>query len=250
VKASLVFTREAFRSIFFQRCFYLFITLLALIALTPFVASTPGGMILRSLLNTFVILCAVASVGRSLKSFMAVLALALPSLTARWLSIRTGDPAFFDAALRFDVAIYLIATTLLLRYVFDKETMSADRLWGAAASYLMIGVLWAFLYAIIDRENAASFAVHGKAVQLTLHDLIYFSFSTLSTTGFGDIAALTPAARTGTVIEGVIGQLFLAILIAKLVGIYPESMHFHDAHVADHATGEIPVNTSRAHTAP
>jgi hypothetical protein len=254
VKRSLGITREAMRGVFFQRCFYLFVTLLALISLVPFAPPSPGGIMLRNVMNALVILCAVAAVGRSLTSFIFVFALALPALGARWLWIQSGEQMFFDVALRFDIAVYAAASLLLLRYVFSEEVMSGDRLWGAAASYLMIGVLWAFLYAVIDRESAGSFAMHGKVTALSMSDLIYFSFSTLSTTGFGDIAPLTRGARTGAVIEVIVGQLFLAILIAKLVGIYPEpsikSTLVREGSPAGRTTDDVAVALPTAHTSP
>jgi hypothetical protein len=221
VRRSVRVTREALRRLFFQRCFYLFVTMLALVAIAPFIDPLRDGVFLRNLINAFVILSAVAAVGRSTVSFFVVLALAAPALGFRWLSIESGNPAFFDLSLRLDAAVYAATIVLLLRYVFDRECMTADRLWGAAAAYLMIGVLWSFLYTIIDRAAPHSFTVGGEAASVQLLDVLYFSFATLTSNGFGDIVPLTAPARTAFVVEAIIGQLFLAILIAKLVGVYP-----------------------------
>ena len=221
MRESISVTRETLRRLFFQRCFYLFVTLLALITLAPFSDDGPRGIIVRNLTNTFVVLSAVAAVGRSALSFLVVLGLALPALTLRWLSFESGNSMLFDVALHFDAAIYLATIALLLRYVFDREVLTSDRLWGAASAYLMIGVLWSFLYAIVDRAHPVSFSIRGSAGSMELADLLYFSFSTLTTTGFGDIVALTRPARSAVIIESIIGQLFLAILIARLVGVYP-----------------------------
>ena len=214
-------TRQALRRFFFQRCLYLFFTLLALIALAPFIEAERGGGLLRNFVNALVMLSAVAAVGRSMLSFVVVLALAAPALAFRWLALDSGDGAFVDLALRFDAAVYATTIALLLRYVFDREVLTTDRLWGAAAAYLMIGILWGFLYAIIDRAVPASFSVRGDAAPMQLIDLLYFSFSTLTSTGFGDIAPLADLAKTASVVEVIIGQLFIAILIARLVGVYP-----------------------------
>jgi hypothetical protein len=94
-------------------------------------------------------------------------------------------------------------------------------LWGAASAYLMIGLLWSFLFAIVDRSNPDSFAVRGSIEMLSLHDLVYFSFSSLTTTGFGDIVPVGRIAKTAATLQVIVGQLFIAILIAKLVGVYP-----------------------------
>jgi Ion channel len=221
MRASLTATREKLGRLFFRRCFYLFITLLAMIALGPFIETQSGGILIRYLISSAVMLAAVAAVGRSVLSFVVVLALAAPALGLRWLSLDTGLSSLFDLALRFDAAVYAATIALLLRYVFDREVLTSDRLWGAAAAYLMIGVLWSFIYSIVDRALPQSFAIRGATEPMQMIDVLYFSFSTLTTTGFGDIVPLTAAARTAATLEGIIGQLFLAILIARLVGVYP-----------------------------
>jgi len=221
VRQSIYVTREALSHLFFQRCFYLCVLLLALIVMAPYMDTLPRGILLRNILNIFVILCAVAAVGRTHSSFIVVLCLAVPALVFRVLSFVKAEGQFFDLSLRMDVALYATALALLLHYVFGKEVMTGDRLWGAAASYLMVGLLWSFLFAIIDRSVPGSFAVRGTSTSMDFTDLIYFSFSTLTTTGFGDIAPVSRSARIASVLEGIIGQLFLAILIAKLVGVYP-----------------------------
>src|SRR5688572_21051439 len=222
MRQSLKVTRETLGLLFFRRCFYLFATLFALIALAPFIEVERGGFLVRYLASALVMLAAVAAVGRSILSFVIVLALAAPALALRWLALKEADPAFFDLALRFDAAVYVVTIVLLLRYVFDREVLTTDRLWGAASAYLMIGILWSFLYSIVDRSVPQSFSVRGSSESLQVIDLLYFSFSTLTTTGFGDIVPVSRPARTAVMLEGISGQLFLAILIARLVGVYPQ----------------------------
>ena len=70
-------------------------------------------------------------------------------------------------------------------------------------------------------SDEQTFLVRGEPSNLQLIDLLYFSFSTLTTIGFGDIVPLSPGAQVAAIFEGIVGTLFLAILIAKLVGVYP-----------------------------
>ena len=90
----------------------------------------------------------------------------------------------------------------------------------------MIGILWCFLYALVELERRADLpgARRGRN-SLELIDLLYFSFSTLTTIGFGDIVPLSRGAQVAAIFEGIVGTLFLAILIAKLVGVYPPPTH-------------------------
>jgi hypothetical protein len=222
MRQSIRTTREALGRVFLGRCFYLFFTLLALIALAPFVEAQYGGLLIRYMISVLVMLAAVAAVGRSIVSFTVVLAMAAPAMVFRWLALRGGDATYIDLALRLDAGVYAATIALLLRYVFDRQVLTSDRLWGAAAAYLMIGVLWNYFYAIIDRFGEPAFAVRGKSEVMHLNDLLYFSFGTLTTSGFGDIVPVTGIAQTAAMIEGIVGQLFMAILIARLVGVYPQ----------------------------
>jgi Ion channel len=223
VSAPISATRDALGRLFLGRCFYLFVTLLTLIALAPFVDAQYGGLMVRYVINSLVMLAAVAAVGRSIVSFVVVLAMAAPALACRWLALHGGDPTYIDLGLRLDAGVYVATIGLLLRFVFDQQVLTSDRLWGAAAAYLMIGVLWSVLYTMIDRFGEPAFAIRGQSGSMQLNDLLYFSFGTLTTSGFGDIVPVTPVARTAAMVEGIVGQLFMAILIARLVGVYPQS---------------------------
>lgn len=221
MKRSIDATRDALSRLFMQRCFYLFVFLLALIATTPFADSSPRGILLRNGVNIFIIVSAVAAVGRSTGSFVIIVLLAAPSLLLRWLSFTTDDSNYFDMALRMNAAMYAAAIAFLIKYVFDRSVIDSDRLWGAASCFLLLGVFWSFLYAIIDRAVPDAYMIRGSTAALDFTDLIYFSFSTMTTTGFGDVVPLARVSKIASVLQAVIGQLFTAILIAKLVDVYP-----------------------------
>jgi hypothetical protein len=85
----------------------------------------------------------------------------------------------------------------------------------------MLGALWAYLYAIADHVQPGSFAFGGAVVSPPIGDLVYFSFTVLTSTGFGDAVPLQRYARGLCVFEQLVGGLFLAILIARLAGVYP-----------------------------
>jgi hypothetical protein len=220
VRTSIEFSRGALRRLFLQRCCYLFVLLLALITVSPFMEGARGGYLLAGF-NAFIVLSAAATVGRTALSFLLVFVLIGAAVSLRFASQESGQAALFNYALLLHAVIYVSVIGLLLRYVFGPETMDADRLWGAAAVYLMIGILWCLIYAITDIPDAPGFLVRGDPVKLSLTDLLYFSFSTLTTIGFGDMVPITRAGQVAAIVEGIIGTLFLAILIAKLVGVYP-----------------------------
>jgi hypothetical protein len=214
-------TRAAIGRVFYQRCFYLFGVLVVLISAVPFVEPTVRGRMFVVAINTFVLIAAVAAVGRTLLSFVIVLLLAAPAALFNLLAIAAGDAEMLALSWAFAIGLYAATVGYLLRYVFQPDVMTADKLFGAAAAYLLIGVLWAFGYALGDYRYPGSFSIGGKETPLQMLDALYFSFTVLTSTGFGDIVPLTRQARAICVIEQLAGTLFLAILIARLAGVYP-----------------------------
>jgi len=213
--------REALSRIFYQRCFYLFALLLFLIALVPFLPYTDRGRIALNGFNAFLVLATVAAVGRSTLSFVIAVLLASPALVYQWFGVMHDDQIFLAYGWAFSATLYSTATVYLLRYVFQPEVMTADKLFGAAAAYLMIGVVWAYFYALVGFIYPDSFMVLGQPGTLALNDSLYFSITVLTSTGFGDITPLTRQARGVCVVEQLTGALFLSILIARLAGVYP-----------------------------
>lgn len=215
-------TREIFARVFTQRCFWLFAALLMLVTIVPLLPHTTGARIFANAVNLLILLAAIAAVGRSTASFAIGVLLAVPTIVLQLLGITWFDPHYLALSWMFGGAFYFATIVFLLAYVFSREAMTADKLYGAAAAYLMLGVLWAYLYAITQHFFPGSFAEGGNvASQVPLVDLLYFSFMTLTTTGFGDLSPVHRLARTLATLETVLGTLFVAILIARLAGVYP-----------------------------
>lgn len=114
-------------------------------------------------------------------------------------------------------AILLLIVVLLVR-VFRKGTVSGSRVQGAIAAYLLLGLGWAHAYAILNRHHPHAFA-SAQAPPATPAAWTYFSFTTLTTVGYGDIVPVLPVARTLAMGEAFAGQLYLAVLVARLVAL-------------------------------
>ena len=213
--------RETVGRVFFERCFYLFIIILVLVAGAPLVEPTPTSRFMFNVVHLLVVISVVAAVGRTVMSFAVVLLIAVPTLVFQWLSFLSGDVDHLLESWWLGTLLYATTIAYLLRYVFHRDIMTADKLWGAGAAFLMTGVMWAYLYAIVEHYYPASFAVGGTPTDLTMPAFVYFSFTVLTTTGFGDLTPLTRQARSLCVVEQITGALFLAILIARLTGVYP-----------------------------
>jgi hypothetical protein len=214
-------TRDALSHIFYQRCFWLFIVLVVLIGAVSFVPANDHGRLYLNGVSMFLLIATVAAVGRTIWSFVIALCLAIPAVWFQYIGLWHDSDSNLANSWMFCAALYFIATTYLLRYVFQPRLMTQDKLFGAAAAYLMIGVLWAYLYAIVGFFYPLSYMVVGQPGRLVYADALYLSITVLTSTGFGDVTPLTRAARGLCMIEQIAGALFTAILIARLAGVYP-----------------------------
>ena len=121
----------------------------------------------------------------------------------------------------FNALFYLFIMTNLFRYVFRLDLMSRDKLYGAVAAYILIALFWAQLHALTQYFYPGAYMNQGTPQALDITELIYFSFAALSTAGFGDIAPALIQSRYLTILEMIVGVMFVAILIARLTGVYP-----------------------------
>ena len=117
-----------------------------------------------------------------------------------------------------------LLTFLILAQAFRQGPTTSHRITGAVAGYLLLGLIWSQAYDLIALSIPGAFSVSGnpapKDAETLQSQLFYFSFVTLTTLGYGDIVAVHPMARTFAILEGVIGQLFPAILISRLVSLH------------------------------
>jgi hypothetical protein len=119
---------------------------------------------------------------------------------------------------------------LILRRTFRRGPITLYRVQGAVVVYLLLGLIWALTYQLLEHYSPGAFRFDTPpATRAELQvTLVYYSFVTLTTMGYGDIVPVLPAARSIAILEALVGQLFPAILIARLVAMELAS-HEHDA---------------------
>jgi Ion channel len=204
-----------------QRCKLLFWALIVLLIALPFLGETTHGQTLLASVNVAVLLAAVAAVSRTRLALLISAILMLPALIFRLLALHLGEPVHFAIAYGFNAVFYLFILVNLMQYVFRRDSISQDKLYGAVASYILIALFWAQLHGLTQYFYSGAYALVGESQFLSIADLIYFSFTALTTAGFGDISPAVIQSRYLTVLEMVVGVMFVAILIARLTGVYP-----------------------------
>ena len=204
-----------------QRCFLLFLALLALLVAVPFLSEIPYGRIILAIVNVIVLLTAVAAVGRSWLSFVIAVILVLPALVFRFLALESSLPGYLALSWGFAAIFYLFILADLLHYVLRRDFMTSDKLYGAVAAYILVAMLWANLHGVTQYFYPGAYAYGGTPKALDMTDLIFFSFTALTTAGFGDITPALIQSRFLTILEMVTGVMYVAILIARLTGVSP-----------------------------
>jgi len=118
----------------------------------------------------------------------------------------------------------LLATINAFRQIAVGNDISLNRIVGAVCVYLLLGVMWSIAYNVLEYLQPDSFKGLTELVSPVWNpDWIYFSFVTITTLGYGDITPLTQTARSLTVAEAIVGQFYIAVLVAGLVSAYISS---------------------------
>lgn len=138
------------------------------------------------------------------------------SLAVRWIVWYHQTPRWEIWSDASGVVAMVVIAFVLLWQIFRSGPVTQVRIQGAIAVYLLFGFLWAHVYHILLLRQPGSFAFQGGEPS-TPADWIYFSYVTLTTLGYGDITPVRPVARILSISEALTGQLYLAVLIARLV---------------------------------
>jgi hypothetical protein len=148
--------------------------------------------------------------------FVGIIAIILNILSIA----RQDDTLRIIALLALFIFLLLVAFNTL-RQVGFSDNISLNRIVGAICIYLLLGVIWSIAYTVLEFFQPGSFKGMTEMVSpLRNPDWIYFSFVTITTLGYGDITPVTQTAKTLSFAEAIVGQFYIAVLVAGLVSAY------------------------------
>ena len=172
-----------------------------------------------------VILIALRAVVEEQLAFYVCCAIACVSVVLDFISSTffAADSAGADILTSLSFVIFAIffcmAVMVLLKRIFTVKRITAQTIKGGISVYLMMGYVWSFLYIIIMRFDDNAFSV-AFVDEYSFYKLLYFSFTTLTTLGYGDIVPRNRGTMMLSNLEAIVGQVYLAVFIARLVGLY------------------------------
>ena len=203
---------------------YLALSLLAFLCIMPLTdeESIFDRLLIYTVL-TFVFITGPLAIASTRLRLMASITLALMVLLPGVGSILADYHVAYSYSLVAGILFFSFLAALISRELLtDDSRVDSETLWAAVNVYLLIGLLFAFWYAALATFEPDLFS--GKFIDQQTRDqlfgYIYFSFVTLTTLGYGDITPNSTGAATLTYLEAVIGQLYIAIMLARLVGLY------------------------------
>ncbi len=201
-----------------NRYLFLFISMGLFILLPPFIIPVPYlRTVIYLLISLVIINCTIVLFDRSRNSRMG-LGILLVSLLFIWLSLTLGQAGKLPELVRAIIFALFFGFTFvkIIRDIIRMREVNFQMIVGAMAAYFLLGLTGAILFQITDILYPGSFS--NPAITGTFYSWVYFSFVTLSTLGYGDITPLTAQGQAVAIFVSVSGQLFLAVLMAMLVG--------------------------------
>jgi len=151
--------------------------------------------------------------------------LAIPAIILSWINLFHPEESLFVADALVTVLFMFICTCSILYDVVLRARVTLETLRGVICAYFMFAFAFAYMYYLTEYLTPHSFHFSNREIYVSsymhyLSEMLYFSFVTLLTIGYGDITATSDIGQTFAVMEGIIGQFYIAILVARLVSVY------------------------------
>lgn len=205
------------------RCAYLLGALIFLLAIYPYLLDAVPGRVVLGFVNVTIMVAAIAATSRSrlpLPTAMLLGAIAIALLC--WHLLHPGRLPYVLLGIAMGM-FYGFVILDLLAYVLRRGVVTADKLYAAVSVYILVGLFWATLLALLYELVPTSFLPNGDGSPLPpfdFYDFLAVSFGTLTTAGYSGLVAATHHARSLLILEQLNGVLYIAVLIARLTGMY------------------------------
>lgn len=194
---------------------FLIVLIGSLFVIFPLLPSSAWERELTSVSFSLILISGVFLVAQRRTLRILVLVVAAVSLTTEWLAHVFFHDGFAGARHLASILFLSVTAYCLLLQVLRSGRVNSHRVRGAIAIYMLLGLIWAQAYALVDLTVADSFTPPVTGIA----ELVYFSYVTLTTLGYGDIQPVSGPARSLTIAEALVGQFFIGVLIARLVSL-------------------------------
>ena len=201
---------------------WLLVALLSLVVLFPFLDHLRAGRAAIAVFDLVILVLALRAARSTGAEAKVGYVLALPAVVLHVTASFWGGDVLVMASFAAQAAFHAFVVVCLLRYILRDQVMTLDELFAAAALYVLMAFVFAYLFALIEIRSPGAFFINPVANPdgvASWWELLYFSFTALTSVGFGDITPVGDHARSLVMIEQTIGVLYLALIISRLVSL-------------------------------
>ena len=195
----------------------LLIFLVIFFILAPFFSKGDYARVVLDLSVISILVLAIYLCSDTMRTLVVALIMAAPALIRLFFPSVEVD----EITLIFNAGFLGFVIFVLLKRLFLTSIITMDVIYAAVAVYLLIGMFWGLTFTVLEFVQAGSFSLPQNAGYAVFgQDLLYYSFVTMTTIGYGDIIPLSQPAKFLSVFEAMVGQIYLTVLVARLVGLY------------------------------
>ena len=206
-----------------QRFLILLCLILGLLVLVPVLQRFVAMRIFIDIFLTAIVISMVYTVSDKKGHVIIGLVLAIIMVTLLWLQYFHASKPIAAIAMITGVLFGALIITSILGFMFKSAEVNREIIYAAILLYLMAALMWAFVYTFLELIDPASFNVDLERPEGYILLFQYYSFVTITTLGYGDITPVTQVAKAFSVLEAVVGQLYLVVVVAWLVGMHVSS---------------------------
>jgi hypothetical protein len=206
--------------IYRNRLVYLLVFVLLLIASLPLDEILYEFGIILDIVWTAILIAAISAISQKRHYTVVGTLTAIPVVVSIWTRYFYKSHWLMLVGAICGFAFFVFMIIIILSFIFNQKKVTGDLIAGAAVVYLFMATAWTNIYRLIETIQPGSFAI-AQTQSLTANSpFLYFSFVTITTLGYGDIFPVTTAAKSCAILEAVVGQLYLVITVAWLVGVH------------------------------
>ncbi len=205
---------------FKDRFLFLLISILCLLVIAPIFKDFIGIRVLMDIFTTAILISGVYVVSKKRYVPLTAALLALPMLVSIWTNRFVEIPSLILVGDCFGIAFLVFLVAVILSFIFREQEVTSNVIYGAIVVYLLIAIMWAFVFSVLESIHPGSFKIGEGQIEAGRPLFIYYSFVTITTLGYGDITPVTAPANSFSFLEAVTGQIYLVVLVARLVGIH------------------------------
>ena len=204
-----------------HRYTFLFIAIMAQFILVPLLEELSGNFV--PLVFILVVFGVLGTLGLRKRFLYSILGLGIAASLTHYIGRQlyaegASHPFLFILGLSLDIFFLLIVVLILMLKVFSEDRVTGETIKGGVSIYFLLGFLWAYIYLMVLFLDPGAISFPAPVTQLST--ITYFSFTTLTTLGYGDILSASWMARNLTILESTMGPIFLTVLVARLVGLH------------------------------